>query len=499
MAGSYGRISEKAAPPKVLNGISGGDLGTAGATQQLVFDEYVAPFDVGRLDDLFVSYLFPDSEDFSGTENDGGWPQGWHGFDQAVVFGDPCPANPFSILMDSLTRFTMSLPTDHPVVAPNDRLAKASALFSKENVERFIGHYFRDYCPHSPILYPGTFQASSTSPFLLTVIVVTGALFSPGAADIESARAILDLVEEYVFSNVNFKKLLTSPNSITDPDDVEAWQALQAAFFITQVQLREGSVVKKKLTRNARFDEIICAVRALGLVDARNPFFHNEPPTPDRFQWSQYGESETKVRLVCGVFNLDASFSILYNMVPRLFAEEMNIDMPGPADAFFADSAQDCYEASLKVHGVQTLTLSALCDAFMQEKWDDQIRSSMQSISLLHLFILILALLQILWLSPYRPKKEQTMERISLALDRWKQVWDVQNTNLTPRQRERYGFLKTAPLEFWQIATVLVKKKATRLDRAVDHSTRHSQSEEIPGSCQSCAHALLENVNKEPA
>lgn len=472
-------------------------MGTAGATQQLVFDEFIAPFDVGRLDDFFVSYLFPDNEDFSGTDTDSNWPTVWQGLDHAAIFGDPRAANPFSGLMDSLTHFTLSLPQDHPETALNGPLAKATPLFSRNNVERFISHYFRDYCPHSPVLYPGTFQASSASPYLLTVIVVTGALFSQGAVEIELARGILNLVEEYVFSNVNFRKLLDDPVTSTTSNDVEAWQGLQAAFFITQVQLREGSLDKKRKSRHGRFDDIICAMRALGLLDARNGFFHSESPMPEAFHWSQYGESETRIRLICGIFNLDASFTILYNMVPRLFAEELSIDMPGPVEAFFADSAQDCYQAALKEHWIQTKPLSKLCDIFMQDDWSGQTRASMQDLSMLNLFILILALLQTLWLSPYRPQKWRTMQRISLALDRWKEVWDFQNTTLTPLQRERYGFLKTAPLEFWQIATVLVKKKATRLDKAIDQGALPAYTDEKPRSCQSCALSLLEEVDKE--
>jgi hypothetical protein len=418
MAGTFGRGTEKAgtsgqsisqdtycvrsanllAPisSTALDGISGGDLGISGSTQQLVFDEYMAPFDVGRLDEFFVSYLFPDSEDLPGTANDHSWPLSWQGSDPPTAPGISCATNPFSILMDSLTEFTLSLPQSHAEAAPNDRLAKATALFSRGNVERFVGHYFRDYCPHNPVLYPGTFQANSASPFLLTVVVITGALFSSGSNEIEQARGLLNLVEEYAFSNTNFRNLLGGSDAPVDSNDPEAWQALQAAFFIIQVQLREGSPAKRKEARSFRFEEIVYAVRALGLLDAQNPFFHTAPPAPERFQWRHYGDSETRIRLVCGVFNLDASFSVLYNMIPRLFTEELNIDMPGPVEAFFADSAQDCYHISVKEHGVQTLRFSKLCTTFLQDEWDEQLHSSLQSLSILNLFTLILALLQIL-------------------------------------------------------------------------------------------------------
>ena len=482
------------ASSNALIGISASDLGTSGSSVQLMIDEYVSPFGTGRLDDFFVSYLLPDSGDFQGVGTDENWSTNWQITEPPMSFGIHDPLEHFVNLLESLTEFTFSLPQDHPEGAPNESLVKAASLFSKERVERFVGHYFRDYCPHSPILHPVTFQASSVSPLLLTVVVVTGALFSSSSNDIELARSILNLVEEYAFSNPVFRKLLLAPAATPRrPDDVESLQALEAAFFITQVQLREGSPSKRKDARNIRFEEIISAVRAAGLLDARNSFFHAEPPSPEGFQWSDYGNNETKIRIVCGVFNLDASFTILYNMIPRLFAEELNIDMPGPVDAFFADNAQDCYQHSLKEHGIQNLRFSELCTAFMQDDWSEQLRSSMQRLSMVNLFALILALLQTLWLSPYRPNKTDTMRRIKLALDRWKQVWDFQNMKLTAKQRERYGFLKTAPLEFWQIATVLVKKNSTRLDTAVTVN----QSTVATLNNNQYAHALLETVDKE--
>ncbi|EXJ55888.1 hypothetical protein A1O7_08819 [Cladophialophora yegresii CBS 114405] len=503
MADAFGHETEKeegnVPSSTTLNGISGGDLGASASIQQLLFDEYVAPFDAGRMDDVFVSYLFPDSEDFAGTGLDANWHMDWQASEVSTPFATLNDPNPFSTLVDSLTNFSLSLPQGHPERALNDRLAKASALFSRKNVERFIGHYFRDYIPHSPILFPGTFHASSASPYLLTVMVITGAMFSSGPGDIELARGILELVEEYVFSNEDFVKLLQAPHHTKYTNDLGGWQALQAAFFITQIKLREGSLAKRKEARTARFEAIISGVRALGLLQTRNPFFHAEPPLPEMFQWNQYGDSETKIRLVCGIFNLDASFTILYNMTPRLFAEELEVDMPCPVEAFFADSAQDCYQISFREHGLQTLHLSELCNAFLQDTWSEQMRSSMLSLSLLNLFTLILALLQTLWLSPYRPRKRQLMQSMAVALERWKEIWDFQNAKLNPRQQERYGFLKIAPLEFWQIASVLVQKKATRLDTAVDQSRMYAMNNGRYGNCLKYAHALLQDVNKEQA
>ena len=145
----------------------------------------------------------------------------------------------------------------------------------------------------------------------------------------------------------------------------------------------------------------------------------------------------------------------------------------------------------------QMLPMSQTCAAFLQEEWSEELRSSMQEISILNLFAVILGLLQTLWLSPYRPRKSETIERIARALDRWKQIWDFQNGRLTAQQLERYGLLKVAPLEFWQIASVLVKKGATLLDGAVDRSQVPNAHGDRAESCNPSADDLLENTFME--
>lgn len=463
---------------------------------QLMLDEYMSPFGVDRLDNFFVSHLFPDFEDFQKTF-EGDWRASCPGFDQSPAANNLLLVScPFDALIHSLTEFTMSLPYHHPERAPNDRLAKATPLFSRQNGERLIGYYFRNYSPHTPILHPGTFQASSSSPHLLAVVLITGALFSPCAADVELARGLIGLVDGYVYTNSNFQKLVGGSFVPEVSDDLDVWQALQAVVFMTSILLREGTLGKKRELRNHRFEEIISVVRALGLLSTQNSFFHGDPPSAATFQWSHYGDTETRIRLVCGVFNLDASFTMLYNMTPRLFAEELEVDASGPLEAFFADNAQDCYERCLKERETQKLKLCEICDAFLQDEWDDKLRKSMESLSILNLFVLILALGQTLWLSPYRPRKWETMQRMTLALERWKQIWDHQIAALTPQQRESTGFFKTAALEFWQIVVVLTKKRVTRLDLAVDPNLACALGNSRL-NCGQIAHALLEYVEKE--
>ncbi len=100
--------------------------------------------------------------------------------------------------------------------------------------------------------------------------------------------------------------------------------------------------------------------------------------------------------MICGIFNLDASFTILYNMAPRLFVEEMEVDLPGPINAFFATNPADCYEAAMKKHQIlkpnqPPWKLARVCDVVLRDEWDDEMRTTlMRTLSILDLFILAL-------------------------------------------------------------------------------------------------------------
>ncbi len=98
-----------------------------------------------------------------------------------------------------------------------------------------------------------------------------------------------------------------------------------------------------------------------------------------------------------------------------------------------------------------------------------------------------------MWLAPYKPKKDLMLGRIKQALSRWKTIYDFQMSILTPEEVEKYGFMKVAALEFWQLATVLVKKGKTSLDAAV----LMGQSGEQNSGGNIDVHVLLERMGRE--
>lgn len=95
-------------------------------------------------------------------------------------------------------------------------------------------------------------------------------------------------------------------------------------------------------------------------------------------------------RLACGLFGLVASFTILYNMPPRLRANELSFDMPCSVATYLAQNSQTCYEAALDEPLPHVPPLDLLLGIFLANKWDTETCLQMRGITVLHLFVLIL-------------------------------------------------------------------------------------------------------------
>ena len=91
-----------------------------------------------------------------------------------------------------------------------------------------------------------------------------------------------------------------------------------------------------------------------------------------------------------GIFNLDASFTVLYNSSPRLFAEEMEVDMPGPLEAFVATSPGEADQVAMESRESEHLTLATLCDMFMRQDLEEGMSIHLEELTILDLFIVVL-------------------------------------------------------------------------------------------------------------
>ena len=85
-------------------------------------------------------------------------------------------------------------------------------------------------------------------------------------------------------------------------------------------------------------------------------------------------------------------------------------------------------------------------------------------------------MIQNLWLATYSPKRNATLNSLAVALEGWKRAWDFQVATLTSAELQRYGFTRHASIEFWQLASMMVKEGRTQIDAEVDNDVFRNDS-----------------------
>ncbi|KIM93899.1 hypothetical protein OIDMADRAFT_184602 [Oidiodendron maius Zn] len=357
-------------------------------------------------------------------------------------------------LVSHLTEICLSIPEYHPGGAKQTRLSASMALLTPSDIERYIGLYFHHWNRHSPLIHPGTFDAAKVALPLLLAVILTGALFA-SHDEATMARNMLDIAEEFAFRDSNFVELVSGVVPLT-PDSTQ-FETIQAAFSMAQLQLREGSSSKRKHARIVRFREIIQATRTLSLTSTRKTTFQEQADL--QHEWIKFSQDEAKIRFICGLFGLDAAFTIFYNMPPRLFADELNIDMPCSVDSYAGQTASDCYQAVV-AETIPAAKMAEIVTIFLEDQWDAKAHRAVEGLTVLHLFTIILALLQNIWISRYKQQrtKEIVIESVRRALVRWKTEWDFCVSGMTAEQLEQAGFMKDAAIAFWHLGTSIVGK-----------------------------------------
>ena len=147
-------------------------------------------------------------------------------------------------------------------------------------------------------------------------------------------------------------------------------------------------------------------------------------------------------------------------MQPRIFIEEMDLQVPCSVEAFMARNATECL---LDPGSDHKMRVSQVFDALFQHEWSLEVMVVSGQMTPLLLFVLVLGLMQRLWLLHYSPFREENIGLLSRALGRWKQVWDRQVAALTVQQLDQNGFTKNAAVEFWQLGDTLLKSGKTRI------------------------------------
>lgn len=253
-------------------------------------------------------------------------------------------------------------------------------------LEDHLASYFTRWHRHSPTIHRPTFRLSTTSYPLLLAIFLVGASICSTAETRRLVKKILGLAEHYIFENRYFLSLLT-----TDPKDAfvnQCLHAVQAAHCIVQLQLRSESNAKRNSIRHHRFQQLITSIQNYNaMYRYQGAEINTAFDTSGQSSWRNFGAMEATKRLTCGIFTLEASFNILYDIVPRLKLEDLNISLPCSVEEFMIGSQSSILYSS-DSEKMNFELQKALDSLFAKQKDFGKLR--FYRFDVLHLFILIL-------------------------------------------------------------------------------------------------------------
>lgn len=164
--------------------------------------------------------------------------------------------------LSELIRFWTNLPSESVEACSDLYISEALELLDITNIPILITAYFEQWQRHSPVLHPSFFDPNTVSfPLLLSVILV-GAFYSSDEQRIATAQMLIPVAEEWVFISRIFTKQRSSPrvtkqNSLSCTDKLSDFEALQAAFIMIKILLREGDTKKTNEIRTTMFDQVI--------------------------------------------------------------------------------------------------------------------------------------------------------------------------------------------------------------------------------------------------
>ncbi len=244
------------------------------------------------------------------------------------VFGDPPYTDLFAAAedyADGLTSFpesaSPSTPAIDPTLAPTISTleslhttltatdpsytgtfdaALAAQVFTAANATTFLSNYFRHTHKHLPLLHRASFNTSTTTPALVLIAFLTGALYAPPRDCVLATPRFFHIAEEFVFRKLEklVARFTQEEAEEEKSGEIELYETLQAAVLIHGAQFimntrsadarRRGWMVRKPV--------LVDAVRRLGLTAAR----HEEEGWvggEDREEgWKRWVRDEMKIR-----------------------------------------------------------------------------------------------------------------------------------------------------------------------------------------------------------
>ncbi|KAK0633980.1 hypothetical protein B0T14DRAFT_84800 [Immersiella caudata] len=219
-------------------------------------------------------------------------------------------------------------------------LSQAQLVFTPTNRALLVTRYFQHTHREFPLTHRPSLDLSTVSPGLLLAFFLSGSMFMTPAmcarGMVSACRVFMRVAEEFVFRELEQKMARVSEDGKV-VEDVELYEALQAALLVHCTQFSLQDVEARKRNRTTRLPVLVGAVRTLGLMKVRHAAQEEMPG------WEAFVREETRLRIGAWVLLADWQQSGMFRLPPLMTVSELTGDFPCLPSLWEAKSAEEFY------------------------------------------------------------------------------------------------------------------------------------------------------------
>ncbi|KAE8340567.1 hypothetical protein BDV24DRAFT_175257 [Aspergillus arachidicola] len=334
-------------------------------------------------------------------------------------------------------------------------MERAESFFSPTNITLFVSAFFEHSYKGIRFIHKASFNVHTISAQLLVAIALMGgACVSP--QDASSAEGYSDVAEYLIFEGPEFGKVLNIDNPSLTRENMEI---LQAAMLISVIQWSKGDVTINRRIRTQRFPALVCAARALRLTQVTNDAVSDT----ESLDLDRYFYRESLVRSMAWLYLMDSHLVVYYRNPPHFKNAEACFGLPQYEELYDTMEPSTLVNVSQNAtNGGLTLTLKSVIQRLMDKDAGRFEELLSHPFTLFGLFLVIASLHCILFdfqALDIGVDLSGPLGSLDVALDRWKQMWDLTYTTIMSSDIRKSGYMVHA-LELWWLAKKLIQKPA---------------------------------------
>ncbi|KAJ5140962.1 hypothetical protein N7448_004370 [Penicillium atrosanguineum] len=335
---------------------------------------------------------------------------------------------------------------------PELDIMQLTAVFGVSNISVFVSVFFHAFHWHLPIVHSPSFDPGAVSNPLLLAIFLAGAAYSTAMDDTTASSSswIIDVAEEYIFRQVSHLSIVPSP---MDPANLlPTVQTLQSALIIEMLQFARDDLSTRRRIRIIRHPCLVSTVRSLGIFQLKRSAI---PDGCDDVTWKNLIAEEMCLRIASWAFLADGFLTVCLKNHPAISIFEMNCNFPWSADLWEAESASAFSKiAAARSSELPLPLLREVATQLLEIPQTAPISWSL-SISAEHLLILVYAINSLAFQTRAGLLPYLLVEKIGLAAENWKRIWDSVIGSLDDDQYLHLGYPKHAEELWWLLKATL--------------------------------------------